>query len=334
MYMKKMRVLLIIIVLALFIGCEKILEMDIEATAPMIVVNAAINPDSVITVSVTRSMHILDNSPVIRLTNANLEVYEEDNLLGSLQHWREGVFKGSFYPQTGKKYTIKVSSQDLPDAEASCVVPYPPISLGIDTLSIYDEYNNRTMQYTYRFKDKANERNYYHLFAMRRYKYYEYDPDSFSIDTIYQNQDTVIVDTTWGNEIPKMRFEPLWINSDDIIVSQNLWSDNGVIFTDELFDGQNYNLRLNSDSYFPGEDTITVYFYFKEITEELYKYYNSHEEHIYAKDDPFSEPVIVYSNVEGGVGIVGAFSQKVDSLRFYAPDYWGGSSWGEPIYYE
>lgn len=331
--MKNYIIIILVIALAFITACEKVLEMDIEATAPMIVVNSSINPDSTIKVSVSRSMHILDNHPIIRLSNANVEVYEGDNLLGTLQHWKEGVFTGNFYPQVGKLYTIKVSNDDLPDAEASCRVPYAPITLGIDTLTTYDEYNYPTMRYTFRFKDKENERNYYHLFAMRRYNYLEYNPDYFRIDTLYQTQDTVIVDTTWGVEIPVERFEPMWINSEDIIISQNMGYENGLIFSDELIDGQTYSLRLNSDAYFPGEDTITVYFYFKEITEELYKYYFSYEEHLYAKDDPFSEPVMVYTNVEGGIGIVGAFSQKVDSLKIYAPDYWGGGGWWGPVIY-
>jgi hypothetical protein len=71
-----------------------------------------------------------------------------------------------------------------------------------------------------------------------------------------------------------------------------------------------------------------MYFYLKEITEDLYRYYYSYEEHLYAKDDPFSEPVTVFSNVNNGLGIVGAFAQDVDSIKLspndYRPNWWGG----------
>jgi hypothetical protein len=302
--------------------------MDIEATAPLIVINASISPDTLIQVTVSRSMHILDNSPIIKLTNATVEVYEDDVLMGTLPHWKNGIFKGNLYAQIGKTYTIKVTNEGLPDAEAHCTVPAAPEIVDIDTATTYDEYNNAEMRFSLSFRDKAGEKNYYHVFAMQRYSYMEYDPYSFTVDTLYQTADTVIVDTTWGIETPVERFEPLWLQSEDIVVSQQLGNNYGVILSDELIEGQDCTLRFSSYMYFPGEDSVTMYFYLKEITEDLYRYYYSYEEHLYAKDDPFSEPVTVFSNVNNGLGIVGAFAQDVDSIKLspndYRPNWWGG----------
>lgn len=44
------------------------------------------------------------------------------------------------------------------------------------------------------------------------------------------------------------------------------------------------------------------------ISKELYLYYSSREQHGLAIDNPFAEPVPVFSNVDGGLGIFGSES--------------------------
>ena len=59
------------------------------------------------------------------------------------------------------------------------------------------------------------------------------------------------------------------------------------------------------------------------IPKELYNYYRSLSNFYDATGDPFAEPVIVYTNIVDGIGILGSTSKYVDSLVVYGNYQYG-----------
>ncbi len=92
-------------------ACETIVEIDIPREAPRLVANAFINPDSLISVRVSRSKFVLDNAPLKPIENATAQIFENGQLRESLEHTGQGLYVSSFKPQVGSEYTLQVAAQ-------------------------------------------------------------------------------------------------------------------------------------------------------------------------------------------------------------------------------
>ncbi len=116
--------------------------------------------------------------------------------------------------------------------------------------------------------------------------------------------------------------DPLFASGDAMDAFDNYIYSNGL-FTDELINGKDYLLSFGEyGNYTVHKDVgefIRVNIALDNLTKELYLYYRSREEHSYAKDDPFAEPVPVYSNVVGGLGIFG--SESTSFIQGFFGDY-------------
>jgi len=199
------------------IACEKIIEIDLEATEPRLVINAIICPDSAVTVCISRSMHILDNHNIVRITNATVKLFDNGIELAQLQHQGNGIYTSPLYPVAGRTYTVIASAPDFEEVTAVCPIPIATGIVQIDTAILKDEYDYPFLNLQVHFNDPESVENYYMLQAYQKYAYEEYDPYGFVVDTLYQNEDTVIVDTTWGIYTTRLAYEPLYLNSSDLI---------------------------------------------------------------------------------------------------------------------
>jgi hypothetical protein len=68
-----------------------------------------------------------------------------------------------------------------------------------------------------------------------------------------------------------------------------------------------------------GFTAIKKMVYLKSLEEDYYQYEKS--KHLYYEngdgDDPFTEPVLIYSNVENGLGVFGGFSSDTTSFNYF-----------------
>lgn len=120
--------------------------------------------------------------------------------------------------------------------------------------------------------------------------------------------------------LPYCDEEPVFSNrfsALDQILNEDLNFDyNGIAFTDELFDGQSYSFNLpwggtittpTDKTYFRKQYVVFLY----SISESYYNYMrmlNQLNEGSFTgdlADIGLAEPIRVYSNVEGGTGILG-----------------------------
>ena len=118
----------------------------------------------------------------------------------------------------------------------------------------------------------------------------------------------------------------MFINSDDpAIVGSNYGLQPGnsriygevLPFSDDLFNGKTYTLRINPNAYFYGDSLrreLTIRL--KTISEEQYAYtYASWLQNAY-EDIPYTEPVLVPGNVKNGYGIFTGYSFDEVSIKF------------------
>jgi len=312
----------------LIYSCENVIEFSGKTTKPLLVVNGFISPDSLIKVHVSKSKFFLqDNSSYESVNNATVNVWVNGTKTEKLVNIGEGYYQASFKPQIGT--VIKITAENTEFSEVSTytdVVAPNPILSADTTNHIFKEYPNidRTSQngvvtldtmgfskfedfdVHIKFKDPANQANFYKL--------------NLKILNHYDNDSTTLNST--------------WFSSDDIVFGNGNTSgpfDTGSYsydheFSDELFNGKEYKLKLTFGitTYIYKDKTLNkeqktplkqeLYIELQSISESYFKYIRSRSTSA-GTIEFFSEPVQIFSNVSGGIGILGSYSSSVYKIQ-------------------
>lgn len=304
----------IILLIVLAISCEKTIEIDLDDAKIRLVVNAELNPDSTIKVNVTRSRHILDNAEIEAVSDAVIKLYEDDVFIGNLIYESRGFYRINYKPELGKKYKIEVFHDKYDDVNAVTEIPYPVQIIDIDTTKSYSEWGDLIYNFLVEINDPAETQNYYMVCLRNNYTYSYYDESLVNYDTV-QNGDTIIVNITYGGYVQMTESQKLWFESDDMIIDADIYNNNSVVFSDELFSGSQYSLKLDIYDYNYSGDTNNIFIDLYSISKDYYKYLVSFSKHQDASGDPFSEPVIVFTNIVEGIGIFASCSIHTDSIQ-------------------
>ncbi len=322
----KTKYILLILIASIFLigilglsSCEKIIEIDLGESKTRLVVNSVLKSDSIISVHLSASRHILDNAGISFISGASVRLYEDNVFIGNMNHTKNGRYEANYVPVQGKEYSIKVSFSDYDDIFANTTVPDAVSIISVDTLTGIGEWGNEVYYFTIRFADPIGE-NYYMLQMRQRYLSEIWNPDIVVYDTLYVSEDTIIVHTTYGAYELEEFENSVWFYSDDIIIEEQ-W--NSAIFSDALIEGKPYSLRVSVDKWnFYGESN-TVFFDLISLDRNAYLYYLSFARHMWNQGDPFAEPVVVYTNIENGIGVFGSSSAHTKSIN--VPGY--NDSW-------
>lgn len=300
-------------------ACEKIIEIDLGEAKTKMVVNAVLQEDSIIKINLSRSRHILDNAAVSYINDAEVKLFENDVFIGNLVYSQNGFYQINHFPKRAYEYKIEVKHDIFDDVFAyTSILNSVPI-LSVDTLTGFGQYNNEVMHFSIRLNDPPGEKNYYKLSLKNKFLGEMWNPDLIVYDTLYVTEDTVIVHTSYGGYELAEFYENIWFSSEDIIFSE--YSYFNSYFSDEIFDGKSYNIRVTVDKWnFRGE-TNMVYVELASISKELYLYYISLSKHMYNQGDPFAEPVIVFTNIENGIGVFGSATYHRDSLQIAGKEF-------------
>lgn len=289
---------LIIVLVSLF-ACEQVVELDIPEPERKPVLHGFLKDDIFqMIVTVSWSTPILDSFYKTKI-GLNVEVFEnglkKDSLITYLGGYGEdiGVFgvydinANPLAPISGGEYRIVSHIIDSLD-EANNVsidirqnMPYPPqiIEGNYEESNRLDERQIRYNDVSVTFQDRPNEDNYYLVRSKIIKKI-----DSLETYNVY----------TW--------------TANPLI--EEVQNGLGLFFDDKTFDGQLHtlNLRLENQYIHPTDDDIAVYI--ESISADHYKYLLSNQRFANADGNPFAEPVIVHSNIEGGYGIMTLSSER------------------------
>lgn len=280
--------------------CQTVVELDLPEKPASLVVNGFFNPDSVFSVSVSKSQYILDNAPITKINNAVVSVFDGDVFLEQLSFYSDGNYFSSqnIKPQAGKKYKLTVSASGFNQAEATDAAPAGTEITGVDTGNFFFE-NEKYFEVKIRFRDNPAENNFYHLQLFGSFRFFIFDSTGQQvIDTISYN-------------------EPTEFQSRDLIFDDKNWFDNsGAMFSDELFATKGeYQLSVYLYAYSYSPDTAMGSYSFdelevslKSVSRDYYRYVVSYQKYKESNGNPFAEPVQVFNNVSNGFGIFAGYS--------------------------
>ncbi|MBN1119156.1 MAG: DUF4249 domain-containing protein [Bacteroidales bacterium] len=316
------------------VSCDSIVEIEIEDVEKLIVVNSVISPDSPISVNLSLTRHILDNAEIQQMIppkyNPNIKLFVNNEYSEDLAYNEiTKKYVSSFKPQIGDSYSIEIIQDGYEPVTATSVIPENVKIVSIDTATIDDDpggssYNggygvfvsDENLHCEIEIDDPEGVKNYYMISMSADVSRMEWrDTSYYVVDSVFFNEIwyTELREVTSYEKYTRYLNENLLFSSGDLSI---LFHDyQGYVLDDSFFDGKKYSIKTKipvQNLY--SLDSAIVTIKVKTLSEDYFRYLNTRFRHYSSKDDFFTTPVIVYDNIEGGVGVMGAYS--TDSLSF------------------
>ena len=321
--------LLSLFCLMLLMGaCQEdlVLDVNLPEAEEQLVVNSVFSPDSLFEVYLNNSVALLGEESPRTITNATVELLEGDQIIDVLTYDQSlgifGPFVGEFndfagrsvaryksdnlMPELGKEYTVRVRAEGFDEVTGSGHVPenVPIATTEYIPNTISNELGTRG-EIRISFDDPANEVNYYNL----RHHY----------RTIDINTNYVYSYTSGFNLITPLQDDLFGADPDDLIGGNDTFSasDDGVTFSDALFDGTRKEIVIDvaddicgAPSGFPELQCQQVV-ELSTVTEAFYNYHRTLQLQNAATQNPFAEPVRIKSNMSNDLGVFAGINKSV-----------------------
>ena len=280
------KIIIKFLLLILFTNCEKEVEIDLPKHQPELVLNCLFSQDAVFKVHLSKTAPILNDFPVI-VREAIVQLYENELFIEELT-FDGNIYTSTILPKTNKNYHIKVNTPEFENITAYDYTPSKPnlISVAFNENAYTDEEGYEMGQLTIEFKDNPNKKNYYEIVFFVK--------DNNSFFTPYYDEK----------------------NNDPVLLNEEIlaYEPESLMFSDELFNGTAYTLKINSGNLFDSNDEPSeLNFIFRHITENYYKYKKRLILHKYNQEhdvwDGVGEPISMYTNIENGYGIFAGYSE-------------------------
>lgn len=319
----------LIVTLSIFIfnSCEKVIEFNGEETAPMIVVNSFVTPDSLIYAQISKSKFFLSNKTGFDyINNADVSLYINNIFKEKLTFISDGLYLSNLKPNTGDTIRFYITANGLDDVESVSVIPDQPVILSADTtfkISFTDfqmdgedtigYYQAGELGFSIKLKDGSKRPDYYRL-TLKKHAVIDagggvtYEDQIYMPFTLEGFENT----NTGGG---------LFDIFGGIIVD----SKNQQLITDELFNGKEFVLKFTAlsskrvikpgyeDRFFYSSDNVVSEEYIvnlQGISKDMYLYLKSKEMADGIMDGFFTEPVQIYNNISKGIGVLGSYTSN------------------------
>ena len=321
------KIIVLLPLIFVFTSCQKVIEFNGPVTDPIVVVNSLVSPNAVVKAQLSQSRFFLSNDTLFTMIDtATVSLYVNGVMKEQLIHTTNGMFVGTYKPVVGDsiRLQVQVPGKKLIACSTS-VVPQSLITLPMDTTSVLTGANNvivsvtapkagsipafdtigtsigRKLKLVLRFTDDQVKRNYYRLVVYTK----TYTGSKVTNDYTFSFDDVVS-----GN------------NSRDSIGPPTSLSTNKFnVFSDDLFNGKEYALKFsvanNKEVYLPGKIPLItkreLYVDLQSISREYYLYLQTRSNA--RSNNFFAEPVQVYTNINGGIGILGSYTTNLTKIN-------------------
>ena len=296
--------------LLLVLGCERVVDLGLDAQAPKLVLVSNFSPLDTIECVVSKSIPVLETGTVEYVPDATVQIFKEDELLDQFQFissdnppFPSYYLSNSIVPEPGSFYTIRVEAPGFEPIQSTNYIPEAVEAdsgnFGFNVSVTEENFFDNLVEFdlTMRILDPASEENYYHLVFYQEGFTYKED-SSGVIDTISQFFSLPLSITVGDDNVPLTPY----VNG------------RGVLVRDEEFDGNIQVFNFSGSFLYHrfeqllGDFIIEV----RSVTREYYLYHSTLVQQYQASFDPLSDPVIIFNNVENGFGNFSGFN-----TRFY-----------------
>ena len=333
--MKRFSILFLLPLLGFLLSCETEIPFNGAVTEPVLVVNCVACTDSALQVNVSASRFFLSSEvdfPAI--SNATVALYVNGAFSENLTSIGQGQYQSTYIPSEGDVVRLNVSANGYNPVWAETTFPTAVAGFQIDstitktdTVPLQNDYLNghggippivldsnvTTFSYIHKYKirftNPAGEHNYFRLVVRQ-------------MDT----KDGVYYGNSYLNDFSDIVFGTKKENLSGIVTTSN--RDHYNVFSDDLIDGvshtidfsytQTYTLyadtTLFKDSVSNMDWSLTIDL--QAISKSYYLYLRSLKA-LGSSDGFMSEPVQIYTNINGGLGIFG--TRTIHPRKFILP---------------
>jgi hypothetical protein len=301
----------LLIILIISTSCKKIRDDLLPEGITRMYCQSILTPGSAISVCVGRTTGITINAPHY-IDDATVLLYINGNLADSLTNDSNGTYKSDEFPVVGNLYTIEVIKEDTITGSSTVPDSTKIIEPKIEFPTGYDAVNEQYYgQLSFEIRDNPNVENFYEVLIFTRTQndltntfYYQY----------YNDPNYIIL-------------------PDKVVQNEGDWdySPTTLFFSDQLFNGKKQQISFSiASGYGIINDVWTSnleengYVLLRSISKEYYlyrKFYTRHSFNSQIHSDGIrnllftGEPLDMYTNVEGGLGIVAAFSSTINKIK-------------------
>ena len=319
----KVRISIFVFLLVLLSSCDREIDFDFPDVEPAIVINSIITPESPISVNISAVMPIAEDSytvvydtvaigtiyslhvpkPKYCIEDASVLIYEDGELLCSLEYDEDGYYVSEKYPKVGSTYILVVNAPGYKECKATTTLYNMPVLSNMsfrDTVSV-DQEGYPLSKLSFTIKDNDSNHNFYEMSCRAVSDKYDVE-----YEWIYFNKSR---------------------NTDKVLIQSEClpFNERVLLFTDDYFSNGSYNLDViyNYNPYVAMAKydlEITV----KTVSESYYKYRRSRIMQEYQEESLFEDfangetlssiPVDIYSNIENGYGIFASYSTMTDTI--------------------
>ena len=163
--------------LFLLTSCEEPVELNIDVPKSRLVINSNFFPGEPVRLRVSATRPV--GTAAIPLTDAVVTLYEGDELAEELRYEKGSIGAGGgsyrtvkFRPQVGRQYTVHVSAAGYDPVTAVSSIPEPIPITALRIASLSSKYGNERLVYDYTlavdYADPPSEVNYYDLRVYQR----------------------------------------------------------------------------------------------------------------------------------------------------------------------
>ena len=319
------------------LACEDVVEIDTPQSSSQITVNSLFTPDSVWQVELSENRSVLDTNQFAAVPDANVQIMQQGQVVTQLKYQRENHFGNSIYgtrniyPERGSEYTLAVEHPALGSLKASSQVPISQasiVSVVLDTSDVRVLTEDVIAYGVTIVMDDPVGDNFYDLFFilkwLRSFSPFQVGQDKngikFEERLTYQQigSDDPVVDNTHEFDYYKVKvlFKDTHFNKGQyklkvyLLVRINSFLDNTLLDPPIVLDRSAHDVT-NDIVYQPGDtiDRFRLYTILRTTTEEYYQYNYTRDLQASTENNPFAQPVQVFDNIEGGLGIFAGYNQ-------------------------
>jgi hypothetical protein len=276
-----------ILLLVTLVSCERELYYTFKEYQPKLVINALLNNEDRIAVSISNAEPFGSRNEPAILPNATVSLFIDGVRQTDLTYDAfEKKYMYGFNAMPGREYRVVASAPGYPPAEGIARLPGAgTFGKSVFRDSVYtDSFGFPMGEILVRIQDKRDEKNFYRIVLN------------------YFNPTTA-------------SFDLMPIESDDPLVNQLASQrDGSVVFSDVTFNGNLRELRFRIPFGF-GSGSPKFLVQLENLSEDFYLYSNSLSRYQNTGANIFSEPVLVYSNIKDGLGIFAGSQLVRDTIR-------------------
>lgn len=281
-------------------SCRDLVDKEAPDFDPLPAINSIIVQGQPIEAHISLASP-LDTMQMRGIENASVALFEDDVFIGLMQHAQNGWFTTPHIAQAGKSYSFHLNMEGHETVKASCTLPLPSALLGFEHISIAGK-NNEGLTYpaiSFTFENNPSQDLYFEA-RIRLFTYWEDESEAFLIN---------IIDPVLLNEgLPLKLFRNTIITGNTYTMTINY----GTGSSSSTGQGGLWNTTL-----FP------LILELRSVSKEYYLF--SRQKYLY-DSGRFPEFGLnpqaaypLYSNVEGGYGIVAGYSMVATDTIF--PSY-------------